>query len=106
MTINFQVTFGHLDGILPVLPSFFTLETYGWLLDRRRHSPFSITGTMSSHNEPLTGTWTRLLSSDRLRRSSHVLSAIGSDACIFGGERLPRQPVDNKVDALTLSPGT
>ncbi|KAF2277760.1 galactose oxidase [Westerdykella ornata] len=58
---------------------------------------------MSLPASRLTGTWTRLLTSDRLKRSSQVVSAIGQSVCIFGGELLPRQPIDNKVDVVTLS---
>lgn len=51
------------------------------------------------------GTWKRLIESDRLRRSSQVVTAIGDTVCIFGGEVAPRQPVDDQVDILTLTPG-
>ncbi|KAF2648263.1 galactose oxidase [Lophiostoma macrostomum CBS 122681] len=51
----------------------------------------------------LKGTWTRIITEDRLRRSSQVLTAIGQDICIFGGEVLPRQPVDDQVDVVSLS---
>ncbi|KAK4100333.1 kelch repeat protein [Parathielavia hyrcaniae] len=47
--------------------------------------------------------WTRLASSERLARSSQSLSALGSQAWIFGGELLPRQPVDNRLDLVQLS---
>jgi hypothetical protein len=53
--------------------------------------------------------WTKLVSSSRLRRSSHLLSADASNIWIFGGELLPRQPVDNEVDlikAVAESKGT
>jgi hypothetical protein len=52
----------------------------------------------------LKGTWMRVLDTDRLRRSSQVLSVIGDRICIFGGEVQPRQPVDDKVDVLSLKP--
>ncbi|KAH7112564.1 kelch repeat protein-like protein [Dendryphion nanum] len=51
----------------------------------------------------LTGTWTRLLAADRLRRSSQILSVVDQSVCIFGGEVLPREPVDNQVDVFSLS---
>jgi hypothetical protein len=51
----------------------------------------------------LTGTWTRLLQTERLQRSSQVLSVIDNTVCIFGGEVQPRQPVDNKVDIISLN---
>jgi hypothetical protein len=53
----------------------------------------------------LKGTWTRLLDTERLRRSSQVLSVIDQTVCIFGGEVHPRQPVDDKVDVFSLQPG-
>ncbi|KAF1955272.1 galactose oxidase [Byssothecium circinans] len=49
------------------------------------------------------GTWTRLLASERLRRSSQVLSVLGNTAYIFGGEVQPREPIDNQVDVVSLS---
>jgi hypothetical protein len=50
----------------------------------------------------LKGSWTRLLETDRLQRSSQVLSVIDNTVCIFGGEVQPRQPVDDKIDVLSL----
>jgi hypothetical protein len=51
----------------------------------------------------LKGTWRRLLSDERLRRSSQVLSVIDQQVCIFGGEVKPREPIDDKVDTFSLS---
>lgn len=53
----------------------------------------------------LKGNWKRILSEDRLRRSSHVLSVLDNTVCIFGGEVQPRQPVDNQVDIVSLKSG-
>lgn len=53
----------------------------------------------------LNGTWTRLHSAERLRRSSQTLSVINNTAYIFGGEVQPRQPIDSQLDILSLSPG-
>ncbi|PSN72631.1 galactose oxidase [Corynespora cassiicola Philippines] len=53
----------------------------------------------------LNGTWTRLLASERLRRSSQVLSVIDQKAYIFGGEILPRQPVDSQLDVISVGAG-
>lgn len=53
----------------------------------------------------LKGTWTRLLDTERLRRSSQVLSVIDDKICIFGGEVQPRQPVDDQIDVLSTKPG-
>jgi hypothetical protein len=53
----------------------------------------------------INATWSRLLASERLRRSSQVLSVIDQAIWIFGGEVLPRQPVDNQVDVVSLKPG-
>ncbi|ORY14127.1 kelch repeat protein-like protein [Clohesyomyces aquaticus] len=52
----------------------------------------------------LRATWTRLLVSDRLRRSSQVLSVVDQSICMFGGEVVPRQPIDDKVDVFSLTP--
>ncbi|KAK0386724.1 hypothetical protein NLU13_6559 [Sarocladium strictum] len=46
--------------------------------------------------------WTRLASTARLQRSSHAVSVVGSQVLIFGGELLPRQPVDNKIDVVAV----
>ncbi|KAJ8113275.1 hypothetical protein OPT61_g4567 [Boeremia exigua] len=51
----------------------------------------------------LKGNWQRLAKNDRLKRSSQVLSIINGQVCIFGGEIQPRQPVDDKVDIVTLN---
>ncbi|KAF2259780.1 galactose oxidase [Lojkania enalia] len=48
-------------------------------------------------------TWSCLLRLERLRRSSQVLSVINEAVCIFGGEVLPRQPVDNHIDIISLA---
>lgn len=53
----------------------------------------------------LKGNWQRLIKTDRLKRSSQVLSVVNSHVCIFGGEVQPRQPVDDKVDVLSLNAG-
>ncbi|KAL6412013.1 kelch repeat protein [Ilyonectria robusta] len=49
-----------------------------------------------------TASWVRLASSARLQRSSQILSISGSNAWIFGGELLPRQPVDSQLDIIEL----
>ena len=53
----------------------------------------------------LSARWTRLASSERLGRSSQSLSVLGSQAWVFGGEVLPRQPVDNRLDVIELGSG-
>lgn len=53
----------------------------------------------------LKGSWTRLLSDERLRRSSQVLSVIDKTVCIYGGEVKPREPIDDKVDIFSLKSG-
>ncbi|KAL7962682.1 kelch domain-containing protein [Trichoderma compactum] len=50
----------------------------------------------------ISGRWTKLVETPRLCRSSHILSANASGAFIFGGELLPRQPVDNHVDQIDI----
>jgi hypothetical protein len=54
----------------------------------------------------LKGQWKRLLTDERLRRSSQVLSVIDQQVCIFGGEVKPREPIDDKVDMFSLKSGT
>jgi hypothetical protein len=61
---------------------------------------------MASKDGPLTGTWTRLLTTECFPRSSHVVSAIGPVAVLFGGEKGPREVVDNHTHLLKLEPGT
>lgn len=50
----------------------------------------------------ISATWTKLASSARLQRSSQCLSVLDSRAWIFGGELLPRQPVDSQLDVVKL----
>jgi hypothetical protein len=53
----------------------------------------------------LKGEWRRLIKNDRLKRSSQVVSVVNDQVCIFGGEVQPRQPVDDKVDILSINAG-
>ena len=46
--------------------------------------------------------WSRVTSSVRLYRSSQAVSVVGQKAYIFGGELIPREPVDNRVDVIDL----
>ncbi|KAI7764232.1 hypothetical protein LZL87_012641 [Fusarium oxysporum] len=46
--------------------------------------------------------WSRITSSKRLYRSSQAVSSVGQKVYIFGGELLPREPVDNRVDVVSL----
>ncbi|KAL8819048.1 MAG: hypothetical protein Q9223_002446, partial [Gallowayella weberi] len=55
---------------------------------------------------PLKAKWRRLTTSTPLPRSSHSLSVVKGKAYIFGGEELPRQPVDNDMHILTLPSST
>lgn len=48
-------------------------------------------------------TWTLLAESARLQRSSQCLSVLGSQAWVFGGEVVPRQPVDNRLDVINVA---
>ncbi|KAG6355635.1 hypothetical protein INS49_003597 [Diaporthe citri] len=50
----------------------------------------------------LSATWTQLTQSARLQRSSQCLSVLGSNIFILGGELVPRQPVDNRLDVISL----
>ncbi|OCK84551.1 galactose oxidase [Lepidopterella palustris CBS 459.81] len=56
--------------------------------------------------DTIPATWSKVVFDDRLRRSSQVLSVIEKQVCIFGGELLPRQPVDNNLDVFRLDLGT
>jgi len=56
--------------------------------------------------EVVTAKWTKLTSSERLRRSSQVLSIVEETVWIFGGELFPRQPVDNQIDLINLKHST
>ncbi|KAJ3494863.1 hypothetical protein NLG97_g3809 [Lecanicillium saksenae] len=51
----------------------------------------------------VSGKWSRLVATQRLYRSSHTVTVVGQQAYIFGGELVPRQPVDNKFDVVSLS---
>ncbi|CAG9939883.1 unnamed protein product [Clonostachys rosea f. rosea IK726] len=48
-------------------------------------------------------TWTRIVSSASLDRSSQAASIVGNKLYIFGGELQPRQPVDNKIHVIDLA---
>ncbi|PCD41252.1 hypothetical protein AU210_003809 [Fusarium oxysporum f. sp. radicis-cucumerinum] len=56
---------------------------------------------MASTKLPLAA-WSRITSSKRLYRSSQAVSTIDQKIYIFGGELLPREPVDNRVDVVSL----
>ncbi|KAJ4024583.1 hypothetical protein NW752_003149 [Fusarium irregulare] len=51
----------------------------------------------------LSASWSLITSSKRLSRSSQAVSIVNQKAFIFGGELLPREPVDNRVDVINLS---
>jgi hypothetical protein len=61
-----------------------------------------VTSSKHSLTMSLSATWTRLVSSTRLQRSSQTLSVAQGKAWIFGGEVLPREPVDNQIDVVEL----
>lgn len=48
--------------------------------------------------------WQKIAASDEIRRSSQTI-AVQDDGTltIFGGEIVPRQPVDNKIYSLSLT---
>jgi hypothetical protein len=56
---------------------------------------------MTSTKLPLAA-WSLITSSKRLFRSSQAVSSVGRKVYIFGGELLPREPVDNRVDVVNL----
>jgi len=87
------------QGIPNVLASKFiqSICSYHFLLQ-------SIDTTLLQHTmSSIQAKWTRLASSDRLKRSSQNLSVVGDRAWIFGGELQPRQPIDNQFDVVELS---
>lgn len=47
----------------------------------------------------------KILENEVLRRSSQILSVVGDQAYIFGGELRPREPRDNDVHAVSLDSG-
>jgi len=51
----------------------------------------------------LKANWSRLLTSERLRRSSQVVAVLSQTVCIFGGEVEPRTPLDSQIDLLSIS---
>ena len=51
----------------------------------------------------LTATWTKITPSVPLHRSSLALSIIGDKAYIFGGELVPRTPLDSHLYQLDLN---
>ncbi|KAF3937823.1 hypothetical protein ABW19_dt0206679 [Dactylella cylindrospora] len=67
-------------------------------LNTRSHH-LAVSYTMAS----ITGKWTKLTESDRLKRSSQSLAIIGSQAYLFGGEQTARVPVDSSVDLISLA---
>lgn len=52
----------------------------------------------------VSASWTSLLTSDELQRSSHILSVVNGSAYLYGGELLPRQPRDNHVYRVDPKP--
>jgi hypothetical protein len=48
----------------------------------------------------MTATWRKLLASPDLQRSSQCLSVVGDKVYIYGGELLPRQPVNSNVQII------
>jgi hypothetical protein len=50
----------------------------------------------------ISANWTLIASNARLQRSSQTLSITGTQALVFGGELLARQPVDNRIDLIEL----
>lgn len=47
----------------------------------------------------------KLLEAEILQRSSQIVSVVGEQAYIFGGELRPREPRDNDVYAVSLDNG-
>ncbi|KAJ5151906.1 hypothetical protein N7492_010201 [Penicillium capsulatum] len=49
--------------------------------------------------------WTKLLETETLQRSSQIVSAVGNQVYVFGGELRPREPRDNDVHVISLDTG-
>lgn len=47
--------------------------------------------------------WHKLLDAELLQRSSQIVSVVGKQAYIFGGELRPRVPRDNDVHVVSLN---
>jgi hypothetical protein len=47
----------------------------------------------------------KLLEAPILQRSSQIVSVVGDQAYIFGGELRPREPRDNDLHAVSLANG-
>ncbi|KIY02700.1 uncharacterized protein Z520_01165 [Fonsecaea multimorphosa CBS 102226] len=47
--------------------------------------------------------WTRVLDEQRVKRSSHAVTVIGSNAYIYGGEINPRKPVNSDIHTVRLA---
>ena len=53
--------------------------------------------------QSISGTWRKVIDKDVLRRSSQVISTIGNQIFVYGGELKPRQPVDNDLHVLEVT---
>lgn len=51
---------------------------------------------------PLTAKWSRVSPSTSLNRSSHALAVVGNKAYVFGGELVPRTPLNANVEIVDL----
>ena len=50
----------------------------------------------------ISGKWSPVADTLRLRRSSQAVSVIGNTAYVFGGELRSREPIDDKIDIIDL----
>ncbi|KAF3346550.1 4-coumarate--CoA ligase [Verticillium dahliae VDG2] len=50
----------------------------------------------------LSAKWLLIASSQRLRRSSHAVSVVDQKTYVFGGELVPREPIDNQIDIIDV----
>lgn len=58
----------------------------------------------ASHTSPMAiaAKCHKLQEAEILQRSSHIVSVVGDQAVVFGGELQPREPRDNDVHAISL----
>ncbi|RNJ58804.1 hypothetical protein D7B24_004169 [Verticillium nonalfalfae] len=50
----------------------------------------------------LSAKWLRIASSQRLCRSSQAVSVVDQKTYVFGGELVPRKPIDNQIDTVDV----
>lgn len=57
---------------------------------------------MMASSNTLSASWHLVTLNKQLARSSQAVSNVDRKVFIFGGELLPRQPVGNRIDVVTI----